>query len=58
MESVKENAIEWITGDKEIIATLSQRKYITKVRKLAARWPEFVSILAENRDGSIVLGFR
>lgn len=50
----RENVIEWVTGDDTITVTLSQRKYITKVRKLAVKWPSLVSILAENADGSIL----
>lgn len=50
----RENVIEWVTGDDTITVTLSQRKYISKVRKLAAKWPSLVSILAENADGSIL----
>lgn len=45
---------KWITGDDTITVTLSQRKYISKVRKLATKWPSLVSILAENADGSIL----
>lgn len=50
----RENVIEWVTGDDTITVTLSQRKYITRVRKLAAKLPSLVSILAENPDGSIL----
>lgn len=50
----RENSIEWVTGDDTITVTLTQRKYITKLRKIAAKWPSLVSILAENADGSIL----
>lgn len=50
----RENVIEWVTGDDAITVTLSQRKYITKVRKLAVKWPSLVLILAVNADGSIL----
>lgn len=53
MSDIKENVIEWITGENTISATLTQKKYINKVRKLSKDWPCLVSILAENEDGSI-----
>lgn len=53
MESIKENVIEWLTGSETITVTLSQKKYITKVKKLAEQ-SEKVQIIAENADGSIV----
>jgi hypothetical protein len=49
-----ENVIEWITGDKELTATISQRKFITKIEKLAKQHPTLVKILHTNDDGSIV----
>lgn len=53
MADVKENVIEWLNGDDTISVTLSQVKYISKVKKLAEKYPEKVQILAENDDGSI-----
>lgn len=49
-----ENVIEWITGDDRVTVTLSQRKFITKVEKLAESHPNDVKITARNSDGSIV----
>ena len=49
-----ENVIEWITNDQQVTVTLSQRKYITKVRKLAEKFPDEVEIVYTNKDGSIV----
>lgn len=48
----KENVIEWINGQDRVTVTLSQGKYINKVKTLAAKTDE-VQILAENDDGSI-----
>ena len=48
----KENCIEWITGQGVIAVTLTQQKYITKVRKLKKRFPKLVKIHT-NEDGSI-----
>ena len=50
---MKENVIEWMTGDDVISVTVTQKKYITRIRSLAEKHPESVQILAENRDGSI-----
>jgi hypothetical protein len=48
-----ENVIEWITGDEEIVCTFSQRKFITKIRKMMDKQPNLVSKFHENNDGSI-----
>ena len=50
---VKENVIEWITGDEWVSCTFTQRKYITKVRKMLDKQPNLVPIFHENKDGSI-----
>ena len=49
-----ENNIEWITGDKTATVTFSQKKYISKIKSLANKFPDDVKIVAENKDGSIV----
>lgn len=49
----KENAVEWITGDESVSVTLSQKKYISKIEKLAQKYPEDVKIVARNEDGTI-----
>lgn len=54
MEGLTENVFEWITGDKTATVTLSQKKYISKVKKLAEKFPDDVQIMFENSDGSIV----
>lgn len=53
MADIRENCIEWITGDKYISCTFTQKRYITKVRKLADRRPDLVPNFHENTDGSI-----
>ena len=53
MIDVKENVIEWITGDDHIVCTFTQKKYINKVRKLVDKQPYLVSNFHENSDGSI-----
>ena len=53
MADFKENCIEWLNGQDTMSVTLSQGRYISKVRKLAKKYPDLVQILAENNDGSI-----
>ncbi len=48
-----ENVIEWIKDQQRATLTLSQRRTITKVKRLAARYPDQCQIVAENKDGSI-----
>ncbi len=49
---MKENNIEWLTGQQTVTVTFTQARFINKVKKLAESNPE-VQILAENSDGSI-----
>ena len=51
---LKENVIEWLTGKQVVTVTLTQPKYISKVKKLAKTHPSEVKILHTNKDGSIV----
>lgn len=53
MSDFRENVIEWITGEERATLSLSQKRTITKVKKLAEQFPEEVQIVAENQDGSI-----
>lgn len=56
-ESVTENAIEFLRNAEKATATFSQGRYVSKIRKLAEQYPDECSIVAENRDGSIVAHF-
>lgn len=49
---MKENNIEWLNGQQTVTVTLSQGRFINKVKKLALSYPE-IEIIAENEDGSI-----
>lgn len=49
---MKENNIEWLNGQQTVTVTLSQGKFINKVKRLAETH-EDVQIVAENSDGSI-----
>ncbi|MGN0290925.1 MAG: helix-turn-helix domain-containing protein [Lachnospiraceae bacterium] len=48
-----ENVIEWIKDRDRATLTLSQRRTITRVKKLAGMHPEECQIVAVNKDGSI-----
>lgn len=50
---MNENVIEWLSGSDLVLLTLSQKKYINKVKKLAET-REDVVIESENKDGSIL----
>ena len=49
-----ENAIEFIRGQRIMTVTFSQRRFVTKVKKMAEKYPDQVKIVCENEDGSII----
>ena len=53
---MRENAIEWITGEKVATVTLSQQGFINRVLKLAEADPESVEIIEmpETNGGYLV----
>ena len=56
MSDLQENVIEWYTGEDVIALTITQRKYITLVKKLVAAYQargDKRATLLENEDGSI-----
>ena len=53
----RENAIEFLYGDKQATATFCSPRHITRVRKLAKDFPDECQIVAENKDSSIVAHF-
>ena len=53
-EYSQENCIEFLRGAKTATVCFSQGRYISKIKKLAEKYPEEVQITAENKDGSIV----
>lgn len=53
MAELRENCIEWLNGQDVISVTLSQKRLVSKVKKMAEKHPDLVTILAENADGSI-----
>lgn len=54
MAELKENVIEWLVGDRDVMCTLSQKKYVNRVLAMAKKHPERVEIIHENDDGSIL----
>ena len=50
---MRENCIEWLNGQDRVTVTLSQGKYINKVKKLAEKH-EGVEIVKENTDGTLL----
>ena len=54
MADLRENAIEWINGQERVTVTLSQGRYISKVKRLAEKFPEEVEIVKINKDGTIL----
>lgn len=52
-EGYSENVIEWVKDQKTATLTLSQRRVISRVKKLAESHPDHCQLVAENKDGSI-----
>ena len=50
----RENAIEWYTGQEVLTITLSQKKFINKIKKLQKEFPDEVKIDKINEDGTIL----
>lgn len=50
----RENAIEWYNGNERMTVTLSQRRFINKVKDYAAKFPNEVKIVRENADGTLL----
>lgn len=48
-----ENVIEWVRDGKTATVSLTQGRYVSRIRRLAKRNPEECQIIAENKDGSI-----
>lgn len=50
-----ENMIEWTVDAERATLTFSQQRMITRVKKLAEKYPDDVTIVAENTSGRKVL---
>lgn len=53
MELSKENNIEFLTGAETATVTFTQRKYISKMKRLHAKFPDEIKYFVENKDGSV-----
>ena len=53
MEGCIENVIEWLKDEQRATLSLSQRRTISRVKQLAAQYPDQCQIVAENKDGSV-----
>jgi hypothetical protein len=51
---VNENVIEFLRNQETMTCTFSQGRFVSKVKKLAEKYPDEVQIVVENKDGSIV----
>lgn len=54
---LKENVIEWFTGDETVTATFTQKKFINRIRRMSETFGKLIVIEHENSDGSIVCKF-
>ena len=48
-----DNCLEWYTGEKVATISFSQKKWITRIKKLARDHPKDICEFIENEDGSI-----
>lgn len=53
MSEIKENVIEWYTGQDRITVSFSQKKFVNRIKNMTKKYPSCVEIIAENEDGSI-----
>jgi len=52
-DSMNENVLEWLRGDKTVKVTLCSGKLCNRVKKLAIKHPDEVKVHYYNKDGSI-----
>ena len=52
MDRITENVFEWIVGQDRITVTLSQKKHVNRLKRLAEQYPDEVDCY-ENKDGSV-----
>lgn len=51
--SVIENVLEFLKNSEDMYVTFSQKRFVTKIKRMAEKYPDEVEILRENPDGSI-----
>lgn len=54
MKDIKETSIDRIQGEISCSVFTSELKFINQIKKWAQKYPNKVSIIAENNDGSIL----
>lgn len=54
LTDLRENALEWYTGDNIITVTLSQKRLINKIKKMAQEFPDEVKIDCVNDEGTVL----
>lgn len=54
VDRVTENVFEFVENQKIATVTLSQKRFINRLRKLEKMYPEACQIVANNQDGSIL----
>jgi len=54
MADFKENSLNWITNEKVVSGTFTQPRLISKIKRLAEKFPDEVKIEYVNKDGSIL----
>lgn len=52
-ETEQENVIEFLRDSKTATVTFSQGRYISKIKKLAEKYPDEVQIVHENRSSIV-----
>lgn len=57
MADLRENVVEFYADDKRATGTFTQGRYVSKIKKLAEKYPDECQIVAENSDFSIVAHF-
>lgn len=50
---MRENVIYWLNGDKECTVNFTQVKYISKVKRMAEKYPDRVKIISE-KNGVLI----
>jgi esterase/lipase superfamily enzyme len=54
MADLRENSIEWITGEKRVTITITQPRLISRVMSLSEKYPDEVEIVKVNTDGTLL----
>lgn len=54
MADLRENSLNWFTNEQVVSGTFTQPRLISKIKKLAEKFPDEVKIEYVNKDGSIL----